>query len=257
MSLQHIVTMPRTSKNPTMPTDSSDAKTDTEATMPETPLVPMQVAPPGDTPDKFDSVMERVQRMMMDQKTLMHELRIIKKEFAKMQTRTKSAPKKQGQYGFNKPIDVPSNIRDFINQHCDAKYHVADGSLLSRVQVTGVIYSYITAHELYINGNKQNMVTDATLAKLFDVPEGEEIAFSQFQRYVSRMYGAGSAITTTANIASIIDDDTTEEDITEEDTTEENTTEDESSSTSGAATKSTVKRVVKSKAPAKPALMTA
>lgn len=249
MSLQHSVTMPRTSKNPTMPIDSSDAKTDTEATMPETPLAPIQAAPPADASlDKFDSVIERVQRMIMDQKTLMHELRIIKREFTRMRSKTKDAPKKQGQYGFNKPIDVPSNIRDFINQHCDAKYHVADGSLLSRVQVTGVIYSYITAHELYINGNKQNMVTDATLAKLFNVPEGEEIAFSQFQRYVSRMYGAGSAITTTA----IIDDETTEEDTAEEDATE-----DESSPTSGAATKSANKRVVKSKAPAKPALMTA
>lgn len=95
--------------------------------------------------------------------------------------KTKPAnPKKEkvpGESQFEKKMLVSAEMCQFAGW--DA------GSLKSRVDVTKVIWDYVTKHNLKTETNKRVCRPDATLAKILGVKDAE-VSYPQIQKYIGK-----------------------------------------------------------------------
>ena len=79
--------------------------------------------------------------------------------------------------GFNKPLDVSPELRQFLGLAADEK--------ISRSQVTTRINAYVTEKGLKAG---QNISLDATLKALLNPPEDVQITFLNIQKYINPHY---------------------------------------------------------------------
>ena len=86
--------------------------------------------------------------------------------------------------GFALPVAISPELARFIE--------VAEGTLVSRPYVTQVITKYIKDHNLQVENNRRiidlNKPGGQPLRDLLKIPEGTEITFFSFQRYLKDHY---------------------------------------------------------------------
>lgn len=128
------------------------------------------------------------------------ELKKNKKRKSKNNDNTKEAT------GFVKAIPVPKKFADFYNKHLASNDEIKktfesfepNGSA-PRTEITKMIYAYIRSNELYGKKedgtlNKREIVPDENLRILFGANKNDIIGFSNFQSYITRLYGSSSVV---------------------------------------------------------------
>ncbi len=120
------------------------------------------------------------------------------KQTKKRRSRSSVAPKEAT--GFIKAKPVPEKFKEFYKQHLkdldkfSEQFPNFDASVNQpRTEITKMIYRYIKINGLYKKKedgtfDHKNIEPDKVLCKLFNITEGEDIGFNNFQTYISRLY---------------------------------------------------------------------
>lgn len=97
--------------------------------------------------------------------------------------------------GFVKKRDIPQAFITFYEEHLkkeksfQEEYPNFDPTAqLARTDVTKMIYYYIKAKSLYDGDNKRVIVPNKAIKNLFGIKDNENITFSSFQTFTSRLY---------------------------------------------------------------------
>jgi hypothetical protein len=106
--------------------------------------------------------------------------------------------------GFVKAISVPSKFKTFYEDHLknDEKFKELFSTFdvtkdAPRTDITKMIWHYIRTNELYGQKedgttDKRTIIPDEELKDLLSVGEDENVGFSNFQSFVSRLYGSNT-----------------------------------------------------------------
>jgi len=79
-----------------------------------------------------------------------------------------------------KSVPISEELANFIG--------IDIGLPIARTQVTRVITQYIKRHDLQYPQNKRRIIPDASLAKLLNVTDEEEVTYFNLQKFLSRHY---------------------------------------------------------------------
>lgn len=123
--------------------------------------------------DKFDQVIATL-------KSLMNEVKELKKE-AKKSQKKKKIPKEvdpNKPVPFSQPVVISSELRDFLNVEGD----------ISRTSVTKKIYEYIKVNNLQNQDAKKNFFLDNKLSKLFNLEKGSQVEYFRVQTHLKQHY---------------------------------------------------------------------
>lgn len=104
-------------------------------------------------------------------KEMVKNKKILKKEKAR-KDKARESPS-----GFAKPTKISDEMCDFMK--------IPHGSERSRTDVTRSINQYIKTNNLNNPTNKRYVIPDATLKKLLNLSDTEQISFFHMQRYLS------------------------------------------------------------------------
>jgi chromatin remodeling complex protein RSC6 len=138
-----------------------------------------------------------------DSETLFHDLAIImqkfKQDFSNIQNKLKNLEKvckkekkiynklvgKQNKgnkapSGFAKPTNISDELCSFMNRDT--------GSKIARTEVTQFITKYIEQHDLQKKTNRQYIIPNEALQKLWDTKDGEEVTYFTIQRHMNRHF---------------------------------------------------------------------
>jgi chromatin remodeling complex protein RSC6 len=99
--------------------------------------------------------------------------------------------------GFNKPAPVPDKLCDFL----DLEY----GTELPRTQVTKRLYDIIRARNLQDPDDKRIIHPDADFTELFNLQEGDDVRFQNFQTHMKKLYPVKSTATATAAAPAVVE----------------------------------------------------
>jgi len=148
------------------------SSTETTTTVPE-------VSKPTVT-EQFDSVIERLTEQINSMKTLLSEVKTLKKEATKP-VKVKKVKKERDPNKpppFTKPVEISSELRKFLKQEGD----------ISRTEVTQKMYAYIKDKKLQNPEMKRQFVIDKPLAKLFKVDEKTSMEYFKLQTHMKQHY---------------------------------------------------------------------
>ena len=180
---------PRTKKSVTTPEETVVAVE--TAPVVETPVVSTDdaVSPVEDvdTVDQFSVVVEKLQAMQTELKTLLVTVKNLQKENAKLKKLTQKKKKSKGcplsggcgarpQSGFSKPTKISDALCEFFG--------IARGSELARTEVTKRITAYVKANKLQDPSDKRKINPDAKLKSVLDIPVGVQLSFFNLQSCV-------------------------------------------------------------------------
>ena len=99
---------------------------------------------------------------------------------ARKNRRNKSGAKRDVKSGFNKPTPVPLAIAKLFD--------IEEGTLLARTVVTKMIYQYIKDNGLQLEEDKRRIKPDSRIKKLFQLEQGDELTFQNFQTHMKKLY---------------------------------------------------------------------
>lgn len=102
------------------------------------------------------------------------------KQIKKKTKSDSSKSSKRAQSGFNKPAHVPVEFCDYLS--------IDHGIELPRTTVTKLLYDKIKQQGLLKPEDKRIILPDQKLKDLFRLEDGDTLIFSNFQKYVSRVY---------------------------------------------------------------------
>ena len=150
-----------------------------------TPTETTTVAKVEDVPkptmsEQFDSVIERLSEQITSMKTLLAEVKILKKEATKP-VKAKKLKKERDPNKpppFTKPVEISTELRKFLKQEGD----------ISRTEVTQKMYSYIKDKKLQNPEMKRQFIIDKPLAKLFKVDEKTSMEYFKLQTHMKQHY---------------------------------------------------------------------
>ena len=146
--------------------------TTTESTQPE-------VSKPTMTKN-FDSVIERLTEQLSSMKTLLAEVKTLKKEATKpvkiKKVKKERDPNKPPP--FTKPVVISPELRKFLKQDGD----------ISRTEVTQKMYAYIKDKNLQNPEMKRQFILDKALSKLFKVDEKTSMEYFKLQTHMKQHY---------------------------------------------------------------------
>jgi len=121
------------------------------------------------------------------EKSVRKEMKTLQKEAAKNRNKGNRRPS-----GFAKPSKVSSELCAFMKKDV--------GTEIARTEVTQYLIQYIKDNGLQFAGNKKIIMPDATLKKLLNVKDGEEVTYFNLQRLMNRHFvKASEGVTMTAN----------------------------------------------------------
>ena len=120
------------------------------------------------------------------EKSVRKEMKSLQKEAAKNRNKGNRRPS-----GFAKPSKVSSELCAFMKKDV--------GTEIARTEVTQYLIQYIKDNGLQFAGNKKIIMPDATLKKLLNVKDGEEVTYFNLQRLMNRHFvKASEGVTMTA-----------------------------------------------------------
>ncbi len=197
--------MPRKSA---MTTDSKTPakKTTKKVVQSEEVVTPVEVAPPAppvdftqvdevattvpEEPDQisiqFDGIVQTLATFRQSITALQTQIRGLEKCVRKeMKTLKKEASKNRNKgnrkpSGFAKPSRVSDELCVFMNKE--------KGTEIARTEVTQFLIKYINEHSLQFAENKKVIIPDATLKKLLDVKDGEEVTYFNLQGLMNKHF---------------------------------------------------------------------
>ena len=121
------------------------------------------------------------------EKSVRKEMKSLQKEAAKNRNKGNRRPS-----GFAKPSKVSSELCAFMKKDV--------GTEIARTEVTQYLIQYIKDNGLQFAGNKKIIMPDATLKKLLNVKDGEEVTYFNLQRLMNRHFvKASEGVTMTAS----------------------------------------------------------
>ena len=130
--------------------------------------------------DQFDSVIDRLTEQMTSMKTLLVEVKSLKKEAIKpvklKKVKKERDPNKPPP--FTKPVEISPELRKFLKHEGD----------ISRTAVTQKMYAYIKEKKLQNPEMKRQFVIDKPLAKLFTVDEKTSMEYFKLQTHMKQHY---------------------------------------------------------------------
>ena len=164
----------------------------------EVPPVPAPEPTPAATPapeeetavvedvDGFAVVVEKLQSMQTELKTLLVTVKNLQKENAKLKKLTakkksRKCPMTGGcpakaQSGFSKPTKISDALCDFFG--------IPHGTELARTEVTKRITAYVKANNLQDPSDKRKINPDAKLKGILEIPAGVQLSFFNLQSCV-------------------------------------------------------------------------
>lgn len=129
---------------------------------------------------QFDSVIERLTEQITTMKSLLSEVKSLKKEATKP-VKNKKVKKERDPNKpppFTKPVEISSELRKFLKQEGD----------ISRTEVTQKMYAYIKDKKLQNPEMKRQFILDKPLAKLFKVDEKTSMEYFKLQTHMKQHY---------------------------------------------------------------------
>jgi chromatin remodeling complex protein RSC6 len=154
---------------------------------PETPTVEDA---DGAFEDRINDLVTRLENNAKESKTIANELKVLKKDHAKIVkkisgTRRKKVPKdpnapKKAPSGFAKPTKISAELATFLG--------VSEGEMIARPDVTKGITRYVKEHNLQKEENKRIIDLEKpggeALVDLLNIPKGAELTFFNLQKYL-------------------------------------------------------------------------
>ena len=130
--------------------------------------------------EQFDSLIDRLSEQITSMKTLLVEVKAIKKEATKpvkfKKVKKERDPNKPPP--FTKPVEISPELRKFLKQEGD----------ISRTEVTQKMYAYIKDKKLQNPEMKRQFIIDKPLAKLFKVDEKTSMEYFKLQTHMKQHY---------------------------------------------------------------------
>ena len=139
----------------------------------------------------------KIDQLNRDNKTI---VKLLEKKISKELKQLKDNKKKKSnpdkpKSGFVKKRDIPQAFltfyEKFLKKDDDFKTAFPDfntESQIARTDVTKMIYHYIRTNKLYDGDNKRIIIPNKAIKDLFGLKDTENITFSSFQTYTSRLY---------------------------------------------------------------------
>jgi chromatin remodeling complex protein RSC6 len=139
----------------------------------------------------------KIDQLNRDNKTI---VKLLEKKISKELKQLKDNKKKKSnpdkpKSGFVKKRDIPQAFLIFYEKCLkkDETFKTAfpdfnTESQLARTDVTKMIYHYIRTNKLYDGDNKRIIIPNKAIKDLFGLKDAENITFSTFQTYTSRLY---------------------------------------------------------------------
>jgi upstream activation factor subunit UAF30 len=152
----------------------------------------MSTTDANDTPptktmsEQFDAVIDKLSDSIANMKTLVNEVKALKKESARMEKAASSKKKVKKERDpnkpppFTKPVEISDELRAFLGQ---------DGEI-SRTEVTQKMYAYIKDKALQNQEQKRQFILDAPLAELFKLKKGDSMEYFKLQTHMKHHYPA-------------------------------------------------------------------
>lgn len=139
--------------------------------------------------DKFVVVLERLQRFSTELKDTIALVKVLQKEFQKVQKSSVKKTKKTSPVSSNKPrtpsgFAKPTKLSDDL---C-AFLGVPSGSEMARTEVTRVINEYIKKNSLQDTNDKRTIVPDAKLMSILKLGEGDKLTYFNLQTYIKHHF---------------------------------------------------------------------
>ena len=130
--------------------------------------------------DQFDSVIDRLTDQISSMKTLLAEVKTLKKDALKPKKLKKIKKERDPTkpLPFTKPVKISDELRKFLKVEGD----------ISRTEVTQKMYAYIKDNKLQNPDMKRQFVIDKSLAKLFKVDEKTSMEYFKLQTHMKQHY---------------------------------------------------------------------
>ena len=109
------------------------------------------------------------------EKSVRKEMKTLKKEASKNRNKGNRKPS-----GFAKPSRVSDELCIFMNKD--------KGTEIARTEVTQFLIKYINEHSLQYPENKKVILPDATLKKLLEVKDGDEVTYFNLQGLMNKHF---------------------------------------------------------------------
>jgi chromatin remodeling complex protein RSC6 len=109
------------------------------------------------------------------EKCVRKEVKVLRKEATKNRNKGNRKPS-----GFAKPSKVTDELCMFMNKD--------KGTEIARTEVTQFLIKYITDNSLQFAENKKIILPDATLKKLLDVKDGDEVTYFNLQGLMNKHF---------------------------------------------------------------------
>jgi SWIB/MDM2 domain len=153
-----------------------------------TPPVVVETEPVAEV-DKFVVVLDRLQRFAAEVKDTIVLVKVLQKEFQKVQKSSVKKTKKSSTVASNKPrtpsgFAKPTKLSDDL---C-AFLGVPSGSEMARTEVTRVINEYIKKNSLQDTADKRTIVPDTKLMSILKLGEGDKLTYFNLQTYIKHHF---------------------------------------------------------------------
>ena len=123
----------------------------------------------------FDSVLEKLQHNLEPTKSLINEIKLLKKNSNKKLKR-KVDPNKPKP--FSNPVEITNELRLFLN---------IEGNIC-RSDITKLMYKYVKDNALQNKEQKRQFFIDDKLSDLFGLNKGDSIDYFKLQTYMKPHY---------------------------------------------------------------------
>lgn len=134
-------------------------------------------------PDILQSIVKKVNDVSVISKDLIAQLKVLQKEYIKMQKATaKKVPsQRKNPSGFAKPTKLSKELCDFLS--------LPESTELARTAVTKHINAYIMEKNLQNPENKKLILADEKLTKLLNLqPTDQQLSYFNLQRYMKHLF---------------------------------------------------------------------
>lgn len=136
----------------------------------------------NDAHEKLSVVLTKVEAMetkLVEISTIIEKINKFVTKLSKDAKKEKARERKTGVSGFAIPIEVSDELRAFID--------LPKGELISRVDATKKITSYIKEHGLQSKDNGRVILPDARLEKLLE-SQGQQVSWFTLQKFMKKHF---------------------------------------------------------------------
>ena len=132
---------------------------------------------------QFDHMIDKLTDSISTMKTLIQEVKILKKEHAKNEKASRKKVKKEKDPNrpapFTKPVKISDELRTFLKKEDED---------ISRTEVTQMMYAYIKENNLQNPENKRQFILNDVLATLFKLNKDESMEYFKLQTHMKQHY---------------------------------------------------------------------